>query len=289
MTTATLKAPHQLSHKRRKKIHPAQLAAVLVLTAVAIAIITPYIWMLLTSFRGTKEIFQNPGRIWPIQWTLDGFKNVITNAPFFKWFINSTIITVTVTTVVLFTSTLTGYVFAKYKFKGKNVIFWFILATMMVPYQITMIPVFLIINQLTLYDTLWALIVPELVSAFGLFLCRQFCAEIPDSLCEAARIDGAGPMRIYWSIILPLLKPCIGALGIFTFLEVWNEYLKPLIMISQVDRMTLPLALTFFSNAHIHDIGSVMSASSLIMIPVTIVLLVFQKQFIKGISITGGK
>jgi len=283
-----MKAP-ELSLRKRKKVPTSQIVAVIVLFTVAVIIITPYIWMLMTSFKGTKEIFQNPGKILPIEWTIAGYKNVITNSPFFKWVINSTIVTITVTTFVLFTSTLAGYVFAKFKFKGKNILFWFILATMMVPYQITMIPVFLIINQLSLYDTLWALIVPEIVTAFGLFLCRQFCADIPDSLCEAALIDGAGPFRIYWSVILPLLKPCIGALGIFTFLEVWNEYLKPLIMISQVDRMTLPLALTFFSNAHIHDIGSVMSAASLIMLPVTVVLLVFQKQFIKGISITGSK
>jgi ABC-type glycerol-3-phosphate transport system permease component len=130
---------------------------------------------------------------------------------------------------------------------------------------------------------------PEIASAFGFYLSRQFIEEIPDSLCEAALIDGGGPWRIYWSVILPLLKPCIGALAIFTFLEVWNEYLKPLIMLSAVDRMTLPMSLVFFSNAHIHDIGSVMSASSLIMIPAVAVLLLFQRQFIKGISITGTK
>ena len=288
MTVATMKAP-RLDKGHRRKISTSQILIIAVLVIVAIIIIVPYIWMLMTSFRSTQEIFQNPGTIMPIDWTLDGYINVITNSPFGHWVINSTIVTLTVTAFVIFTSTFGGYIFAKFKFKGKNILFWFILATMMVPYQITMIPVFLIINEINLYDTLWALIVPELVSAFGLFLCRQFCADIPDSLCEAALIDGAGPLRIYWSVILPLLKPCIGALAIFTFLEVWNEYLKPLIMLSQVDRMTLPLALTFFSNSHIHDIGSVMSASSLIMIPVTVVLLIFQKQFIRGISITGSK
>ncbi|MDR0783431.1 MAG: carbohydrate ABC transporter permease [Propionibacteriaceae bacterium] len=273
----------------RKKIHWGQVVPLTILTTVAILVIAPYIWMLLTTFKSTPEIRQNPGKILPINWTLSGYHYVLTESPFLRWFINSVIVSVTVTVAVVFTSTLVGFVFSKYQFRFKKVLFWFILATMMVPYQITMIPQFLIIVELNLYDSLWALIVPALVSAFGVYLCRSFCDDIPDSLCEAAIIDGAGPFRIYWTVILPLLKPCIGALSIFIFLEVWNEYLKPLIMLSQVNKMTLPLALSYFSTARIHDIGSIMSASSLIMLPATILLLVFQKQFIKGVAMTGMK
>lgn len=272
-----------------KTIIGKQLAALIVLVMVALFIIAPYVWMLMTSFKSTKEIMQNPGKILPIDWTVSGYIYVLTKSPFLSWFINSAIVAVTVTAVVIFTSTMTGYVFSKFRFKGRTVLFWLLLATMMVPYQITMIPQFLIINEIRLYDTLWALIVPELVTAFGIYLCRQFCDEIPDSLCEAAVIDGAGPFKIYRIIILPLLKPCIGALSIFTFLEVWNEYLKPLIMLNEVKRMTLPLALAFFSDARSHDIGAIMSASALIMIPATVVLLILQKQFIRGIAMTGMK
>ncbi|MCL2491650.1 MAG: carbohydrate ABC transporter permease [Coriobacteriia bacterium] len=274
---------------RHKRHSIGQYISLAILSLVALFIIAPYIWMLMSSFKSTQEIVQNPGVILPINWTLAGYRNVLTNSPFFRWFLNSAIVATSITVLVVFTSTLAGFVFAKFEFKGKEALFWLILATMMVPYQITMIPIFLIVGELNLYDTLWALILPGAVSAFGFYLCRQFCEEIPDSLSEAALIDGAGPMRVYWSIIMPLLKPCIAALAIFTFLEAWNEYLKPLIMLSQVDRMTLPLSLVFFGNAHIHDIGSVMSAASLIMIPAVIVLLIFQKQFIKGISITGTK
>lgn len=272
-----------------KKTSAGQIVALVILVVVALMVITPYIWMLLTTFKSTPEIRQNPGRILPIEWTLSGYKYVLTQSPFFSWFINSVIVTVAITGAVVFTSTLTGFLFSKYQFKGKSFLFWLILATMMVPYQITMIPGFLIINEIGLFDTLWALIVPALVSGFGVYLCRQFCDDIPDSLCEAALIDGAGPFRIYWTIIVPLLKPCIGALSIFMFLDAWNEYLKPLIMLSEVKRMTLPLALSFFATARIHDIGSIMSASSLIMLPATILLLVFQKQFIKGVAMTGIK
>ncbi|MCL1808890.1 MAG: carbohydrate ABC transporter permease [Clostridiales bacterium] len=266
-----------------------QVAALTVLITVSVFVVAPYGWMLLTSFKSTREIMQNPGKLLPIDWTWSGYVTVVTKSPFFSWLVNSAIVSITVTVAVVFTSTLAGYVFSKFKFKGKTALFWLLLATMMVPYQIMMIPQFLIINEIRIYDTLWALIVPELVTAFGIYLCRQFCDDIPDSLCEAAVIDGAGPFKIYRMIMLPLLKPCIGALSIFTFLGIWNEYLKPLIMLNEVKRMTLPLALAFFSDAHTRDIGAIMSASALIMLPATALLLVLQKQFIKGIAITGIK
>jgi len=273
----------------KKSYSPLVALIITVLFIVSAVIVTPYIWMLFASFKTTNEIRQNPGAIVPIKWTLSGYITVITQSPFFYWLRNSAIITVSVTLIVLFTSTITGYVFAKYRFKGKNAMFWLILASMMVPSQITMIPNFLIINAIGLYNTLYALIVPSMVSAFGIFLCRQFCEDIPNSLCDAAIIDGAGDFRIFYQIIIPQLRPCIGALAIFTFLGVWNDYMGPLIMLAEVRNMTLPLALSFFSTQRSNDIGAVMAASSLIMIPVTIVFLCFQSQFIKGITMTGIK
>jgi len=254
-----------------------------------IIIVMPYIFMLLTSFRATSEIVQNPGRIVPINWTLSGYITVLTKSPYLKWFANSVIVTVSVTVAVLFTSSITGFIFAKYNFKGKDFLFWIVLATMMVPFAVTMIPGFLVINELGLYNTLWALIVPSFISGFGIFLCRQFCAEIPGELCEAAKIDGASDFSIYLRIILPLLRPCLGALAIFTFLEKWNDYLGPLLMLDSVDNMTLPLSLSYFSSQHYNDYSAVMAASALIMMPVTAVFIILQKQFIKGIAITGLK
>jgi len=254
-----------------------------------IVIVMPYVFMLLTSFRATSEIIQNPGRIIPIKWTLSGYVTVLTKSPYLKWFINSVIVTATVTVVVLFTSSLTGFIFAKYNFKGKDFLFWIILATMMVPFAVTMIPGFLVINELGLYNTLWALIVPSFISGFGIFLCRQFCAEIPGELCEAAKIDGASDFSIYVRIVIPLLRPCLGALAIFTFLEKWNDYLGPLLMLDSVDNMTLPLSLSYFASQHYNDYSAVMAASALIMVPVTVVFIILQKQFIKGIAITGMK
>lgn len=277
----------KLQTERRWK--PVDVLLIAFLMLIAALVVFPYLLMLLSSFRTTSEMMRNPTVIWPIEWTLKGYIKVFTKTPFFKWFLNSLIITVSVTVGVLFTSTITGFVFAKFKFKGSETLFWIILATMMVPAQVTMIPSFLVVNWLGLYNKLAALIVPALVSAFGIFLCKQFIEEIPDSLCEAARIDGASSMTIYLRIILPQIRPAIGALAIFTFLGTWNDYLGPLIMLSDTDRMTLPLALTFFNTNHSTDLGATMAAAALVMMPVTIVFLAFQKQFIKGISIAGMK
>jgi ABC-type glycerol-3-phosphate transport system permease component len=249
----------------------------------------PYLWMIITSFRRTPEILRNPGQIWPTQWVITNYGMVFDETPFFSWLRNSVSVTFAVTLGVLFTASLVGYVFAKFRFRGKDLLFWLILSTMMVPSQITMIPSFLIINGVGLYDSLFALILPRLVTAFGIFLCRQFCEDIPDSLCEAALIDGAGPFHIYRTVVIPLLRPCLAALAIFTFLENWNEYLMPLIMIEKVENMTLPIALSFFSGFRAAQTGAVMAAAVLVMMPVTIVFLCFQKQFIKGITLTGMK
>lgn len=272
--------------RRRKR---AEAVTLVILSLVAAIIILPYLWMLLTSFKGMQEVAKNPGKILPIDWTVSGYSTVLTQSPFFLWLRNSVLVSGSVTLIVLFTSTIAGYVFSKFQFRGKNVLFWIVLATMMVPMQITMIPSFLIINQLGMYNTLQALVVPAFVSGFGVYLCRQFCDDIPDSLCEAGRIDGAGDFHIYRSLILPQLRPCIASLAIFTFLGVWNDYLNPLIMLSEVRNMTLPLALTYFSDQHTTNISAVMAASALIMLPVTVLLLCFQKQFIKGITTTGMK
>jgi ABC-type glycerol-3-phosphate transport system permease component len=261
-----------------------------VMAVVAVLVVLlPYFWMIITSFRTRVDILTNPGRIMPTRWVISGYVKVLTETPFFSWFRNSMIITISVVTAVLFTSSLTGFVFAKYKFKWKGPLFWVLLATMMVPSQVTMIPSFLVINAVGLYDSLNGLIVPAVVSAFGIYLCRQFCEDIPDSLCEAALVDGAGPLFMYYGIILPLLRPCLAALGIFTFLVTWNDYLMPLILLEKVKNMTLPVSLSFFQTRHGNDMGAVMAASALIMLPVTIVFLCFQKHFIKGITLTGVK
>jgi len=254
----------------------------------AAAMLVPYVWMLLLSFKTQREI-NAANTFLPEAWTIQNYIKVFDTVPMVNWLLNSVMVAVSATAIVLFTSTLVGFVFAKYRFRFKNLIFWFILGTMMVPPQTTMISSFLLINKLGLYDKLPALVIPGMVWGFGIFLCRQFIEDLPDSLCEAALIDGAGSFYIYWKIVVPLIRPAMGALGIFTFLAYWNEYMLPLLYINEPKNMTLSLAISFFSTQRSSDLGAIMAAATLVMLPVTIVFLAFQKQFIKSIAMTGGK
>ena len=260
-----------------------------ILLAASIIVVIPYIWMLSNSFKTTIETLTDPMHIIPQEFTLDGYIKVLTKSPFFKWLGNSIFITCFNTIVILFTSTLVGYVFARFKFRGRDFLFAMLVFTMMVPAQVTMITTFIIIDDIGLYDSVWALIIPSFVNVFGIYLCKQYCEEIPRELIESARIDGAGDFAIYWRIVIPQIRPAIGALAIFTFMEYWNDYLNPLIYLSSTEKMTLPLALSYFSTQHTTDLSATMAASALIMIPAAVVFIIFQKQFIKGLSMTGMK
>ena len=260
-----------------------------ILLAVSIIVVIPYIWMLSNSFKTTIETLTDPMHIIPQEFTLDGYIKVLTKSPFFHWLGNSVFITCFNTIVILFTSTLVGYLFARFRFKGRDFFFAMLMFTMMVPAQVTMITTFIIIDDIGLYDSVWALIIPSFVNVFGIYLCKQYCEEIPRELIESARIDGAGDFSIYWRIVIPQIRPAIGALAIFTFMEYWNDYLNPLIYLSSTEKMTLPLALSYFSTQHTTDLSATMAASALIMIPAAVVFIIFQKQFIKGMSMTGMK
>lgn len=259
------------------------------LVVMSLIIVIPYVWMLSNSFKSTVETMVDASHLLPKEPTLSGYKKVLFGSPFFKWMRNSLVIACTDTLIVLFTSSILGFVFARYQFHGKSFLFMLLMFTMMVPAQVTMITSFLLIDRIGLYDSLLALIIPTFVSAFGVYLCKQFCEEIPRELLESAEIDGAGEFRVYFHIVLPQIRPAMGALAIFTFLEHWNDYLNPLIYLSSSDKMTLPLALSFFSTQHQTDLSAVMAASALIMIPSAVVFILFQKQFIKGIALTGMK
>ena len=266
-----------------------RLVLFIILAAIAVFFVVPYFWMISNSFKSKKEILMDPKHLIPVVFTLQGYKRVLFEAPFFSWLKNSVIITLSNTLAILFTSTLVGFVFSKFNFKLKNFLFWLLLASMMIPSQVTMIPSFILLSKMGLYNKIAAIIIPSFVSAFGIFLCRSFIDEVPREIIESAKIEGASNWRIYWRIILPMIKPAIGALAIFTFLANWNEYLGPLLMLSSVKNMTLPLALTFFNDQRATDISATMAASALIMVPVTLVFLALQKYFIKGIAMTGMK
>ncbi|WP_339323302.1 carbohydrate ABC transporter permease [Paenibacillus sp. FSL W8-0194] len=264
-------------------------AVTALLTVAACVMLVPYLWMVLSSFKGNMDIISGSGGFWPKHPSLDGYRTVFADAPFGVWLLNSAVTSVIITAATLFTSALAGYVFAKHQFRGKRIWFLLILATMMIPFQVIMIPTYLITAKLGLVNNLAAIVLPNLVSSYGVFLAKQFIEEIPNDLLEAARIDGAGELKLMVRIIAPLIFPMLSALGIFTFMNAWNNYLWPLIVLNDTEKMTVPLALVYFNGTHVVNYNVVMSAAVLITIPVIVVFLIFQKQFVKGLTMTGMK
>lgn len=276
--------------KRRKNVYKRYHYLIIAFMSVfSVIMMYPMAWMLVTSFKSNADIHKNKAKFFPAEWTVEGYRSAFEKAPIGDWLVNSIVITVVITFAVILTSTLIGYVFAKYEFKFKRSLFLLMLATMMVPPQVTMIPRYLMIQKMHLFNTRWALIVPGLVSAFAIYLARQFITDVPDSLCEAAKMDGAGPLRIYWSVILPNIKPAIGSIGIFTAMANWNDYLNPLLMLNDIDKMTLPLGLVMFDSQRSVDLAATMAAAAMIMMPMILIFVLFQRQFIKGMTMSGIK
>lgn len=249
----------------------------------------PFIWCVLLSFKSTGEIMSIEASFFPKEVVLEGYQRVLREAPFLRWLFNSILTSVVATAFVAVTSCIAGYIFAKFQFRGKNILFFVILATMMVPFQVTMIPLYLIVNKIHLLDSLLALIIPYMVSGFGIFMCRQFAENIPNDIIESGRIEGAGEWTIFFRLIMPMLKSAISALCIFTFMGRWNDYLWPLIALTSEEKMTLPLALNYFNSNLFTDYNASMSAGVLVMLPILILYFIFQKQFVESITMTGIK
>lgn len=262
---------------------------IFVLAVAAGIMLVPYAWMVLSSLKSNMEIVAGTGGLIPREPSLEGYRTVFRDAPFVTWLFNSLGTSIVITVATLFTSALTGYIFAKHQFRGKRVLFILILVTMMIPFQVIMIPTYLITAELGLINNLMAIVLPCLVSSYGVFLAKQFIEEIPQELLEAARMDGAGEFKLMLRIVTPLILPMLSALGIFTFMNSWNNYLWPLIVLNDESKMTVPLALVYFNGTHMVNYNVVMSAAVLITLPVIVVFLIFQKQFIKGLTMTGMK
>lgn len=254
----------------------------------------PFLWSLTTSFKSEAEI--NAGFAQGFNWipqtfTLENYAKLFTlsEIPFARWYFNSTLVAVATTLLTLFFSATAGYAFARIPFPGRDFIFLAILGTMMIPGVITLIPLYILLRNLGLINTLQGLVIPFMVTAFGIFLMRQFFLSIPNELEEAARVDGAGRFRTFGQIVLPLARPALSALTIFTFMGRWNEFLMALIIIGDKNLFTLPLGMSTFRGLYKTDWGLLMSGSLLIMIPIVIMYVAFQRFFIEGISYTGLK
>lgn len=262
-----------------------------ILLAGATFTLLPFIWIILTSFKPASEIVRMPPTFFPDKWTFKSYQTIFTDprVPLARFYLNSTFVTVMRVFITLFTSSLAGYIFCKYRFWGKNVLFVVILAQLMIPFQVIMIPEYLILVKLKLIDNLWGLIIPGMVDAFGIFLMRQFIESIPNEMIDAGRIDGASEFGIYWRIVLPQLGAALAALGIFTFLAVWNDYLFPLIVITTNEKRTLPLLLTWYSSQHSTRYDLTMAASVLVMLPILLAYVIFQRWIVRGVALTGFK
>ena len=256
----------------------------------ALVMLFPFAWMLLNAFKTNRELMLTvPPTFFPASLSLEGYARVITGSPFLRWNLNSLVVAVTVTAAVVYTSALVGYIYAKFEFRFKKTTFLIVLATLMIPFEVIMIPEYLVIARLGLLNRLGGLIVPSLVSAFGIFMCRQFCESLPNDLMDAGRIDGASEYGIFHRLVVPEIAPAMSALTIFTFMGTWNNYVWPLIVIDDVRKMPVSLAISYFNGMHLTRPGFVMAAAVLVMLPVLVVYLVFQRRFIDGLTLTGLK
>ena len=255
----------------------------------AFTMLLPFIWMVSTSFKTNDEIYVFPPRWIPKHPTLKNYIDLFSSINFGRPFLNTVIVASSITFLSVLLSSMAGYAFAKFKFRGRDKLFFMILATLMVPGQMTMIPVFLLLRYLGLLNTYTGLILPGAVSVFNIFFMRQFIMTIPNDLIEAARIDGARESYIFFKIILPLSKPALTTISIFTFTGSWNSFLWPLI-IAQDERMyTLPVAVSVLAGQYGENIAIQMAGSCVVITPILIFFLFAQRYFIKGIALTGLK
>jgi len=261
----------------------------LIMYGLALITVAPFLWMLMTSFKTLPDILTYPPVWWPKEFIVDNYVNAFSAAPFGRFYFNSVVIAVAVTIGQIITCSMAAFAFARLRFWGRDVLFYIFLGTMMIPGQVTMIPGFMMLYWLGWIDSYAALIVPGLASAFGTFLLRQFFLTIPRDLEDAASIDGCGRFGLLWRIILPLSKPALATLAVFTFMGVFNDFLWALIVVNSEEMRTVQLGLAIFRDRYQTDWGQLMAASVTATLPILLVFFVAQKYFIKGITLSGLK
>ncbi|MCL5773709.1 MAG: carbohydrate ABC transporter permease [Firmicutes bacterium] len=263
----------------------------LLLIGGSILFLIPFIWMLSTSFKTLEDVWVLPPQWIPKPFIWKNYFKALTVLPFFKYTINTVIITVSCIIGTLLSASLVAYGFARMRFPGKGPLFFILIATMMIPGQVTLIPTFILFKYLGWIDTFLPLIVPTFFggSAFAVFMLRQFFLTIPVELDEAAILDGCTPFEIYWRIILPLSKPALGSLAIFVFMGTWNDFLGPLIYINSMDKRTIALGLQAFMGQYAGEWNLMMAAAVIFLLPCLIIFFVAQKLFVQGIVVSGVK
>ena len=261
--------------------------AVIILLAVVALI--PFVWMVSASFKTNLEVFSIPMHWIPTEFHFENYRDIWSKVPLMTYFKNTAVVAVLVTIIQIITSSFAAYAFAKMQFKGRDFLFMCYIGTIAVPWQVYMVPQFIMMRSIGLYDTIWALVILQSFSAFGVFLMRQFYLGIPNELSEAARIDGLSEYGIWARIVLPLAGPAVATLCIFTFVNTWNDYMGPLIYLTSDLNKTIQVGLKRFIQAYSADYNLIMAASLCSLVPVTVVFLFLQRYFIEGIATTGIK
>ena len=267
---------------KKDKIKAFALNAVLLIFG-AVTVL-PFLWMLASSFKTNSEISALSQHFLPQNPTWENYENALNKMAFFRYFLNSLSYALVISIITIYTSSIAGFVLSKYKFRGRQIIFGMVIATMMVPGVVTIIPRYSMMQALGWINRFQALIVPSLFTSFGIFLMRQSCSSVPDEMLEAARIDGANEFYIFHRIVLPMLRNAVSSLVIFQFLWAWEDYLWPYLMIRSESRQLLSIALNMFSGRYSTDYAGLFAATSIAIMPVVICYLIFQKRFIEGIA-----
>ena len=266
-----------------------KLGKYLVLSIAAVSFFFPILWVVLSSLKPQSELFTYPITILPASPTLANYVSAFKDSAFLTYFFNSTFVSVVSTLITIVINVMAGYALAKYYFPGRGAIFAAMLGTLMIPLQAIMVPIFIILKQIGLLNSLWGVIIPPAATPTGIFLARQYMLTIPNSLIEAARIDGAGEFRIFRSIIVPLAKPIIATLAIFSFMWRWNDFLWPFLVLTAKQKMTLQLALANFVGQYQINWASLLALTVVTMIPMIVVFIALQKYFVAGLTAGGVK
>jgi multiple sugar transport system permease protein len=288
-TGADAKAPRRRRGREARVSRATSWLLAITSILIGLVMLFPIVWMVFTAFKPEADIVSYPPTLWPRELTLEHFVEVWERIPFARLYVNTIIFAGGVTLISLLFDSMAAYALARIPFKGRGIVFVGILLLLMLPFQVTLIPLYDMLNGLGLTNTLPGLIIPRMTNAFGIFFLTQFFLSLPKDLEEAARVDGASEWRIYWGIIMPLARPALLTLGLFHFQYNWNDLLWPLVMSSSVETSTLPAGLALFMGQHVVEYGLLMAGSLLALLPVIIFFLLIQRSFVAGIATTGLK
>jgi len=285
MLTSSQKAWTAPGRARIRKARAGDAVAIAIVAALAVMSLMPLYWMVVTSIKQPTLVMQMPPEWFPKQLSLANFRDLFSRRLLGRWTLNSAVVATSVTAAQLFVASLAGYAFAKKEFAGRNVLFWLYVGSMMIPGQVTLIPRYILMSKLRFVNTYWGLILPSIAAPFGVFLMKQFMQTLPGEIIDAGKIDGASEFGIYTRLVLPLSKPALAVLGIFTFVSEWNDFLWPLVITNSSEMRTLQVGLAMLQEEVPMAFGLLMAGATYAAIPITIVFLIFQRYFLTGLTV----